>query len=84
MRCCEISFTLEEQHLGFVIENSTLSFKADLGYVGGNLSYKPLSDKPKINGVTLIDDKSFEDLGDFNLTNMEIQNLFNRVFRRGE
>ena len=53
MRCCEIVFTIEEQHLGFVVENSTLNFEADLGYVGGNLSYMPLTDKPQINYKTL-------------------------------
>ena len=42
--------------------------------------YPPLLEKPSINGVVLIDDKTFEDLGDHTLTNIEIINLFKRVF----
>ena len=42
--------------------------------------YPSLTGLPRINGVELIDDKSFEDLGEYNLTNMEIQAIFNRIF----
>lgn len=42
--------------------------------------YPSLTGLPSINGVELIDDKSFEDLGEYNLTNMEIQAIFNRIF----
>lgn len=42
--------------------------------------YPSLNHKPQINGVTLIGDKSFEDLGDNPLTNVEIKAIFNRVF----
>lgn len=45
--------------------------------------YAPLPDKPQINGETLIGDKSFEDLGDHILTNMEIKGIFDRVFNKG-
>ena len=37
--------------------------------------YEKLVNKPKINGVELIKDKSFEDLGDHVLTNFEILEL---------
>lgn len=43
-------------------------------------NYEDLYNKPKINGVTLTGDRSFEDLGEENLTNMEIATIFNRVF----
>ena len=37
--------------------------------------YEKLYNKPKINGVELISDKSFEELGDHVLTNFEILEL---------
>ena len=37
--------------------------------------YEKLVNKPKINGVELVQDKSFEDLGDHVLTNFEILEL---------
>ena len=37
--------------------------------------YEKLHNKPKINGVELISDKSFEELGDHVLTNFEILEL---------
>ena len=37
--------------------------------------YEKLHNKPKINGVELVQDKSFEELGDHVLTNFEILEL---------
>ena len=37
--------------------------------------YEKLKNKPKINGVELVQDKSFEELGDHVLTNFEILEL---------
>ena len=37
--------------------------------------YEKLQNKPSINGVELVQDKSFEDLGDHVLTNFEILEL---------
>lgn len=37
--------------------------------------YEKLHNKPKINGVELVQDKSFEELGDHILTNFEILEL---------
>lgn len=51
--CCTLRFTIEEQKLCFNLKNSTLSFNADLGYIDGNTSYIPLTDKPQINFRTL-------------------------------
>lgn len=39
--------------------------------------YKTLKNKPSIEGITLIDDKSFEDLGVISLSNVEIEKLIN-------
>ena len=42
--------------------------------------YPALSNKPSINGVELVGDKSIEELGVDTLTNLQIQQIFNRVF----
>ncbi len=41
----------------------------------GTNDYKKLKNKPQIEGIELIDNKSFEDLGAISLTNLEIENL---------
>lgn len=46
----------------------------------GTNNYEELIKKPSINSVELVGDKTFEDLGDTPLTNLEIQEIFNRVF----
>lgn len=55
---------------------------AELGEVTrvSTSDYKDLLNKPSINGVTLVDDKSFEELGVETLRNSEILEIFNRVF----
>ena len=59
------------------------SLNADMG-MSGDLKmaervyendYEKLKNKPSINGVELVQDKSFEDLGDHVLTNFEILEL---------
>lgn len=46
----------------------------------GTSNYEALTNQPQINDVTLIGNKSFEDLGDSTLTNIEIKAIFDRVF----
>lgn len=41
--------------------------------------YENLVNKPKINDVELVGNKSFEDLGDIPLSNIEILNMYNHV-----
>lgn len=66
--------------------SATFSDDANMGASFGEVqkvstsNYEELFNKPKINGVTLVGDKSFEDLGDESLTNIEIATIFNRVF----
>lgn len=43
----------------------------------GTKNYKELDNKPSIEGVQLVDNKTFEDLGATGLTNLEIENLLN-------
>lgn len=47
-------------------------------------NYEELYNKPRINEVELIGNKSFEDLGDKTLTNIEIKSIFDRVFKGGQ
>lgn len=45
--------------------------------------YEKLSNKPSINDVILIGNKTFEELGDRNLSNLEIKAIFDRIFDNG-
>jgi len=47
-------------------------------------SYEQLDDLPQINDVTLIGNKSFEDLGAESLTNLEIEAIINSVAYGGD
>ena len=51
--CDSDCFKLENETYQLCIEHTTLDFDADMGYVGGNNSYIPLTDKPQINHRTL-------------------------------
>ena len=46
-------------------------------YLEGTDNYEELKNKPKINAVTLVGDKSFEQLGLQKITNREIEAMFN-------
>ena len=49
--------------------------------VGGSVNYiTQVYNKPKVNGVVLEEDKSLEELGDKPLSNLEIKQIFDRVF----
>ena len=62
-------------------ENKKLSL--DISRSGGGGAYPPLTQKPSVNDVVLLGNKTFEDLGDHILTNIEIKTLFDRVFKQG-
>ena len=47
---------------------------------GGTMNYNALINKPKINGVELVEDKSLEELGVEEMTNADILETFKRVF----
>ena len=44
---------------------------------GGTRDYNRLVNKPQINGVELVGNKSFEDLGEQTITNVELQSIIN-------
>lgn len=46
-------------------------------------SYPPLTNKPSINDVILIGNKTFEELGVQTMTNAEIKEVFDKVFSKG-
>lgn len=46
--------------------------------------YNDLLNKPSINEVELKGNKTFEELGDHVLTNIEIKHIFDRVFKGGQ
>ena len=47
-------------------------------------NYNDLANKPSINEVELKGNKTFEELGDHLLTNIEIKQIFDRVFKGGQ
>lgn len=51
------------------------------GSSSGTSDYNKLKNKPSIEHVELIGDKSFAELGLENMDNMEILSIFNEVFR---
>lgn len=63
------------------IDTQTGKYRPFKGGSGGE-DYNPLQNKPKVNGVVLIGDKSFEDLGVETMSNLEIQAIFNKVFNK--
>lgn len=66
--------------------NSTENLNAGFGNTQiiptGN--YNDLGNKPSINEVELKGNKTFEELGDHLLTNIEIKQIFDRVFKGGQ
>lgn len=79
--CCGLTFTIEkERDITFFIEKERdISFSIE-GRVIETGNYDKLINKPSINEVVLQGNKTFEDLGDHNLTNIEIKTIFDRVF----
>lgn len=47
-----------------------------------NDDYEALRNRPSIEGVELIGDKSLPDFGEKPLSNIEIKTIFDRVFRK--
>lgn len=66
----DLDIILDEQNsIDAEIENS------DIVPTGITTDYEKLNNKPKIEGVELVDNRSFEDLGMKSLTNSELENL---------
>lgn len=63
---------------GSIVSNNQINGSIS-GTQTGITSYDKLTDKPKINNVTLEKNKSFNELGATSLTNMQIENLINSI-----
>lgn len=50
---------------------------------GGTKDYEKLINRPQINDVEVIGNKSIEDYGVKTLTNIEIKQIFDRIFNKG-
>ena len=63
-------------HISGHLSSKTQTLKGNLSS-GGTKDYNQLSNKPQINGVELLGDKSFPDLGMRNITSGEILDILN-------
>lgn len=52
-KCDKKCFKLETDNYNLCIEQTELNFNVDMGYISGNNSYAPLTEKPQINFRTL-------------------------------
>lgn len=61
---------------GEVNTSIELNGEVNIGSSGGTANYDYLYNKPKINNVELINDKTFEELGINEVSNTELDALF--------
>lgn len=82
---CEQSISVNQENTEQKISLFQENKEKNISVMNENLnlvisgSYNDLSDKPQINSVELIGNKSFEDLGAERLTNSEIESIINSV-----
>ena len=60
-------------------DSDSLSGVLDSAKIVYEKNYENLKNKPRINDIELVGNKSFEDLGDIPLSNIEILNMYNHV-----
>lgn len=58
-----------------------VNLKTEINYVS-NDNYEKLMNKPQINDVELVGNKSSRDIGIFDLSNAEIDRLVNMIFNK--
>ena len=58
-----------------------VNLKTEINYVSNN-DYEKLMNKPQINDVELVGNKSSRDIGIFDLSNAEIDRLVNMIFNK--
>ena len=79
--CFSLKFT-EDADLGLSFrDDSDLALGFGQTQIVETSDYDKLHNKPSINEVTLEGNKTFEDLGDHMLTNIEIKQIYDRVFK---
>lgn len=77
------TFTDQSKLIADFRDNSTMGAKFGETQMVSTNDYNDLYNKPQINEVELRGNKTFDDLGDHTLTNIEIKEIFNRIFNGG-
>ena len=52
-----------------------IGIEENIAVSGGTNDYEKLKNKPRINGIELVKNKSFDDLGMSSITNQELEDL---------
>lgn len=79
--CFSLTFT-DDADLGLSFrDDSDLTLGFEQTQIVRTDNYNELYNKPSINEVVLEGNKTFEDLGDHMLTNIEIKQIYDRVFK---
>lgn len=80
-----VDFDFSESKQTFPLRMCSSRFSEQFGFVnnGGVSDYKTLSNKPSINTRVLIGESTLSDIGIEEITNIEIDNLFNSIFKGG-
>lgn len=83
--CGKFKATFKEQNTLNADFRDENTLRAEFGEIQkvSTSDYNDLYNKPQINEVTLRGNKTFDDLGDHTLTNLEIKDIFNRIFNGG-
>lgn len=63
-----------------ILEQQVADIIASGGGGSGTTDYKKLNNKPRVNTITLEDDKKFESLGLKKLTNQQVLDIVNNIF----
>lgn len=69
-----------EEPTSYKVVSVILTLTDDGGEISGTSDYNDLANKPSIEDITLQGNKTFEDLGMSEMSNVEIQNIYNQVF----
>lgn len=76
-----ISLTVAEPEPVALGTSPPAPVRLDAGEPRGAASYTDLSNKPSIEGVTLVGDRALAEFGERPLSNIEIKELVDRVFK---
>ena len=71
---------MNEKIIGKITTEEELKGKINYSSYETNRDYYKLDNKPSIEGVELIDDKTFEELGLSEVSNIELKEIFNKIF----
>lgn len=81
-KCNQINVTIGKQSQVDVSFPKQTGIDLVIEKSAGGGSYPPLSEKPSINNVVLLGNKTFEELGVQTMTNLEIKEVFDKVFNK--